>query len=104
MMYGDAPGASGAPPAADRNRNVDYFPSSFVDVVLGGLFGIRGSPTGAYLIVNPLYNGTFAVDNLLYHGREVGVSRGSYGCADLCVYVDGAQVAAGAAPLNVSLN
>ena len=103
MMYGATPGAdSGTPPTADRNRNIDYFHSSFVDIVLGGLFGLRGSQTSDILVINPLTNASFAVDNLLYHGRDVAVTYEYGGCPGLCVYVDGATLVTGGA-LNVSL-
>ena len=49
-------------------------------------------------------NASFAVDNLLYHGRDVAVTS-SYGdCPGLCVYIDGTRaVSGGVAPLNVTL-
>ena len=53
MMYGAVPGAEGDPPTPDRNRNVDYFHSTFVDLVIGGLLGVRGSLLDDRVLVNP---------------------------------------------------
>ena len=51
----------------DRNRAVDYFHSSFVDLVLGYLCGVRPQADNS-IIVSPLATGAFAVDKLWYHG------------------------------------
>ena len=100
-------GASGAERNADglrrdRNRGVDYFHSSFCDLVLAGLLGIRPGADGR-LRVRPLLEGDFAVDRLRIRGCEVAVvadrtgRRYARGCAGLCVYVDGALAASVAA-------
>ena len=108
MMYGAVPGAQGTPPTPDRNRNVDYFHSTFVDLVLGGLLGIRGALEDR-LVIAPLTQSRFAVDNLKYHGRDVAITFDPdggtvYGCPGLCAYVDGTLVASNAsAPLNLAL-
>ena len=102
-------------PTPDRERSVDYMHSTFLDNVLGGLIGLRGH-TNASVVVSPLVDATrmthFAVDNLKLHGREVAVSWDPTGrtyhrrgCAGLCVFVDGEQVASAPAlgPLKVAL-
>jgi hypothetical protein len=100
--------AQGTPPTPDRNRNVDYFHSTFVDLVLGGLLGIRGALEDR-LVIAPLTQSYFAVDNLKYHGRDVAITFDPdggtvYGCPGLCAYVDGTLVASNAsAPLNLTL-
>ena len=109
MMYGAVPGAEGDPPTPDRNRNVDYFHSTFVDLVIGGLLGVRGSLLDDRVLVNPLTTAAFALDNLLYHGRDLAVTSdpaatGKYGCPGLCVYLDGDLVVSNATPpLNFTL-
>lgn len=79
-------------------RSPHYFHSGFVDLILGGLVGIRPRSDDV-LEINPLVDSSvawFRVDNVLYHGQTVGVQwdvDGShYGTAGLVVEVDGVQV------------
>lgn len=78
-------------------RSPHYFHSGFVDLVLGGLVGIRPRADG-YLEVNPLVDSSvswFRADNVLYHGHDVAVqwdADGShFGTQGLIVEIDGAQ-------------
>ncbi len=50
----------------DRNRALDYFHSSYVDLVLGHLCGIRPQPDNT-VVVSPLTREPFTVDRLWYH-------------------------------------
>lgn len=96
--------------ASDRNRGEDYNHSSFVDVVIAGLVGLRAA-LGGLLRVNPLVPpgglAYFAVDNARVHGRDVTVlwdadgSRYGRG-AGLGVWCGGARVA-GAPALGVAV-
>lgn len=79
-------------------RSPHYFHSGFVDLILGGLVGIRPRSDDV-LEVSPLVDASvawFRVDNVLYHGKTVGVQwdvDGSYfGTAGLLVEVDGVLV------------
>ena len=102
IMYGDEPGAHGYKPAQDdEDRSVDYNHSTFADLIIEGLVGLRAA-FGKLFSVNPLAVGLeyFALDNLHYHNHSVTVawdehgSRGYKGCAKgLCVWVDGLVVA-----------
>lgn len=80
------------------DRSPHYFHSGFVDLILGGLVGIRPR-SDDFLEVNPLVDDSvtwFRVDNVLYHGYNVSVQwdvDGShYGTTGLLVEVDGVQV------------
>lgn len=81
------------------DRSPHYFHSGFVDLILGGLVGIRPRSDDV-LEVNPLVDGSiawFRVDNVLYHGYTVGVqwdADGSHfgGAVGLQVEVDGVVV------------
>lgn len=82
----------------DLARSPHYFHSGFVDLIMGGLVGIRPRSDN-FLEVNPLVDASvswFRVDNVLYHGHNVSVQwdvDGShYGKAGLLVAVDGVQV------------
>ena len=93
----------------DRNRAVDYFHSTFVDVVLGYLCGIRPQPDDS-IIVSPLANEAFAVGRLWYHNcvsisilydptgnvfdvssklRDLGLAAGARLHKGLFVFIDG---------------
>lgn len=79
-------------------RSPHYFHSGFIDLVLGGLVGIRPR-SDDFLEINPLVDASvtwFRVDNVLYHGHNVSVQwdvDGShYGTTGLVVAVDGEQV------------
>ncbi|MEU7834170.1 PA14 domain-containing protein [Nonomuraea sp. NPDC049129] len=82
-----------------RNHSEDYLHSSYTDLVLSGLLGIRGQE-GATLRLDPLVPATwdhFAVENVPYHGHDVTVvwdrDGSHYGRgAGLRVSVDGVQV------------
>jgi hypothetical protein len=57
------------------NHSEHYFHSGYVDLVLGGLLGIRAQP-GDSLIINPLIPADwdyFAVEDLAYHGRMISL-------------------------------
>eukprot|EP00756_Hemistasia_phaeocysticola_P050982 Hpha_TRINITY_DN26164_c0_g1::TRINITY_DN26164_c0_g1_i1::g.155312::m.155312 len=61
---------------SNRDMGDDYNHSTFMDLVLSALFGIRAGEVGAWLAVNPLISPTtryFAVDHVKYRGRVVSV-------------------------------
>jgi len=86
----------------DRNRGVDYFHSTFNDIILSYFFGIRPLKDGA-ILVSPVVGqdiSRFAVDRVRIAGAELAVLFDPTGshyrrprytppCAGLCVYVDG---------------
>lgn len=79
-------------------RSPHYFHSGFIDLILGGLVGIRPRSDDV-LEINPLVDASvtwFRVDNVLYHGHNVSVQwdvDGShYGTTGLVVAVDGVHV------------
>ncbi|KAJ4391550.1 hypothetical protein N0V93_005168 [Gnomoniopsis smithogilvyi] len=79
-------------------RSPHYFHSGFVDLILGGLVGIRPR-SDDFLEVNPLVDSSvswFRVDNVPYHGHNISVQwdvDGShYGTSGLVLAVDGVQV------------
>lgn len=84
-----------------RNMGDDYNHSTFIDLVLTGLFGFRPRPD-KHLVLNPLVPPGllthFAVDHVLYHGHMLAIvwdEDGShYGVgAGLRLLVDGKVVA-----------
>ena len=115
IMYGDQPISHGgyaqyANATADKDRSVDYNHSTFADMIIEGLVGLRAF-FGSFFTVNPLSTGLryFALDNVHYHNHSVTIawdedgSRGYKGCAKgLCVWVDG-KVAA-TSPTLTALN
>ena len=103
-------------PTVDKDRGKDYLHSSFIDVVISGLVGIRPS-FGPWLDLAPLADASmidyFALDNVLFHGRNISIAYDkaavryvARGCkAVMCVWVDSVLRATGAelARMNVSL-
>lgn len=84
----------------DSNRNMgdDYFHSSFVDLVLGGLVGIRAQDSGELLIAPLAEAPYFAVDGVRYRGRDLAVTFDASGRRyasgkGLCLLIDGRVVA-----------
>ena len=86
-------------PTGDKDRGKDYNHSTWIDLIIEGLVGLRAA-LGALLVVRPLADpktvGWFALDNVAYHGHDVSVlydpdgSRWPHaGCTGLCVFVDG---------------
>ena len=81
------------------DHSEDYNHSSFDDLVISGLIGLRPS-LGDRLTVKPLTPGTwdhFALENVPYHGHNVTVLYDRDGShyhagAGFAVYVDGARV------------
>ena len=93
----------------DRRRGDHYFHSSFADLVLSGLVGVRiddeppggGAAAAATLVVQPLFAPQqlpwFRVERLLLRGREVAIAWDADGTkygrgAGLAVWVDGERV------------
>lgn len=77
-----------------------YSHSSFVDLIVTGLVGIRPADSADVLVVNPLAadRAFFALDAVRYKGHDIAVAwdrdgTGRYtskGCTNrLCVWVDG---------------
>ena len=105
-MYGDQPISHGgfanyANATDDKDRSVDYNHSTFADLVIAGLVGLRAM-LGSILRINPLASGLkyFALDNIFYHNHSISVAwdengvRGYTDCTrGFCVYVDGKVVA-----------
>jgi hypothetical protein len=82
-------------------RGKDYNHSSFCDLIISGLAGLRPE-RGNYFTVNPLIpEGKweyFCLDNLLYHGHVISIVYDKYGDhyhygRGLSVYVDGKKSA-----------
>ena len=63
-------------PFSPKERGKDYNHSTFCDLVLSGLAGIRPDDDNA-ITVNPLFNDSdldyFCADGILYHGRNITV-------------------------------
>eukprot|EP00041_Stephanoeca_diplocostata_P031138 m.963503 g.963503 ORF g.963503 m.963503 type:complete len:887 (-) comp23896_c0_seq2:3267-5927(-) len=106
-------------PTPDHDRGKDYNHSTFLDIVIAGLVGLR-TFFGNFFLVHPLVDDSvtwFALDNVAYHGHNISISWDPKGqrhfspprakpCPPgLCVYVDGALAAQSAhlTALNVSL-
>jgi hypothetical protein len=98
-------------PTVDAERGKDYNHSTFCDLIIAGLVGLRAT-FGSLLTISPLADPAaiqwFALDNVAYHDHNVSVSwdpagnMTKAGCKGLCVFVDGHQVAA--QPTLVELN
>jgi hypothetical protein len=98
IMYGQEPSARGyQPPKPDRDRSVDYNHSTFADLIIEGLIGLRAA-LGSLFTINPLATGLsyFAIDNVAYHNHSLTVAwdedgvRNYTGCKQgLCVWADG---------------
>lgn len=111
-------------PTDDRERGKDYLHSSYLDLIISGMVGLRPSIQGQFTVF-PLFvprqsasSSFFALDNVAYHGHNISIAYdGSTGSRSrnfpdqcrgnmLCVWVDG-QIRArspGLDPVNVSLN
>lgn len=102
VEYGAEPGSHGyKEPQADRDRSVDYNHSTFIDLILEGLVGLRAA-LGSLFTVNPLGAGLayWAADNIPYHNHSLSIAwdaagtRHYPGCKQgLCVWLDGKVVA-----------
>jgi hypothetical protein len=84
---------------SDKDRGKDYNHSTFLDLIIEGLIGLRATFSNIF-VVQPLADASikwFALDNLAYHGHDVTVVwdpdgakwGGVGGCKGLCVFVDG---------------
>ena len=84
----------------DWQRGYAYLHSTFCDLVITGLVGLRPR-SDALLVINPLVpEGVewFAIDNLLYHGINLSISWDQHGAKyglghGLHVWADGQLVA-----------
>lgn len=85
-------------PTPDKDRGKDYMHSTFIDIIIEGLVGLR-SDFSTKLTVNPLADPAelkfFALDNVFYHGHNVSVlydPQGNKwpeaGCLGFCVFID----------------
>ena len=89
-------------PPRDKDRGKDYNHSTFLDLIIEGLIGLRAA-LSSLLVIQPLADSTvewFALDNLFYHGHNLSVVWDPNGskwphanCTGLCVFVDGAVAA-----------
>merc|ERR1712118_69319 len=87
-------------PTGDKDRGKDYNHSTFLDLIIEGLIGLRAALSNL-LVVQPLADESvtyFALDNLLYHTSNISVvwdPNGTQwphsGCKGLCVYVNGSM-------------
>jgi hypothetical protein len=85
-------------PTPDHDRGKDYNHSTWIDLIIEGLIGLRAA-LASLLVVHPLADetvGYFALDNLYYHRHNISVlwdPNGTQwphaGCDGLCVFVDG---------------
>ncbi|GAP82757.1 putative six-hairpin glycosidase [Rosellinia necatrix] len=104
----DYNGDTGAP-IVGLDRSPHYFHSSFVDLVISGLVGIRPRADDV-LEINPLGGSLsyFRLQGVRYHGNEVAIqwdSTGSrYGTKGLVVEVGGAVVATSATMRRITVN
>ena len=60
----------------NKDMGDDYNHSTFVDLVLSGLFGLRGGQDDTSVEINPLIPSTVAhcaVDHVSYHGHTLAV-------------------------------
>jgi hypothetical protein len=107
------PGPGGGQPGCNLDELYNH--SSFVDLIIGALIGLRAAASNI-LAINPLAvdRKYFALDNLRYRGHNIAIAfdrdgLGRYkdkGCATgLCLFVDGTVVAArpDLGPLQVQL-
>ena len=66
----------------DRDRGKDYNHSTFLDLIIEGLIGLRALFT-SLLVVQPLADPAtvkyFALDNVFYHGKNISVIYDSDG-------------------------
>jgi hypothetical protein len=100
-------------PTFDKDRGKDYNHSTFLDLIIEGLIGLRALMS-SLLVIQPLADDTikyFALDNLAYHGHNftvlwdpAGSKWPSSGCKGLCVFVDGAIKAQSPTLSRLSLN
>lgn len=83
-------------------RGKDYNHSTFCDLIISGLIGLRPQPDNS-LVINPLLPDNtweyFCLDNILYHGKIITVMYDKTGKKynkgkGLKVFVDGKEVAA----------
>jgi hypothetical protein len=98
-------------PTEDKDRGKDYNHSTFMDLIISGLVGLRAA-FGMLFTVSPLADSSvewFALDNVPYHNHNISIAwdaKGvkSYpGCSKgMCVWVDGKLVAS--APTLMALN
>jgi len=94
-------------PTRDRDRGKDYNHSTFLDLIIEGLIGIR-AVFGKLLVIEPLADDTvgyFALDNLAYHNHNlsviwdpIGEKWPHAGCMGLCVFLDGKMANQSSAP------
>lgn len=102
-------------PTEDRERGKDYNHSTFMDLIIAGLVGLRAA-FGALFTVHPLVDSSishFALDNVPYHGHNLSIAYSnnaskvysSCPLGSLCVWVDGEAVSStvGLAPVNITL-
>ena len=82
----------------DYDRSIHYNHSSYTDIVITGLVGIRPDDNDNYLIINPLLDSNnlkyFMLENLNYRNHDLTViydfDGSKYGIgAGLFVYLDG---------------
>ncbi|KAF2971887.1 hypothetical protein GQX73_g1728 [Xylaria multiplex] len=101
--------ASNGAPIVGLDRSSHYFHSSFVDLVISGLVGIRPSAEDI-LDINPLGVNLdyFRLEGVIYHGNEIAVQwdvDGSrYGTQGLVIEVGNATVATSSSLKRLSVN
>ena len=67
-------------PTDDRERGKDYLHSSYIDLVISGMVGLRAA-MDEYFTVVPLASGVsfFALDNIALHGHNVSIGYDATG-------------------------
>lgn len=85
-------------PTPDKDRGKDYNHSTFLDLIISGLVGLR-TAFGRAFSVMPLVDDSmeyFALDNVAYHGHNLTIAWDPTGarynnsdCRGLCVWIDG---------------
>lgn len=103
---------SQTPPRADADRGKDYNHSTFCDLVISGLAGVRAS-LDSTVTVNPLFGEKdmdyFCADGILYHGHYITVVWDKTGeryntGRGFAVFCDGERVKTAAVPCAVKFS
>nr|WP_068887150.1 glycosyl hydrolase family 65 protein [Pedobacter panaciterrae] len=93
-------------------RGKDYNHSTFCDLVISGLIGLRPSE-GNRLIINPLLPegkwDYFCLDKILYHGKEITILYDKYGTRyhkgkGFMVWINGKRVASAKTPGKMTIS
>ena len=90
------PSPGGGKPGCNSDELYNH--SSFIDLIIAAIVGLRAAALSNILTLNPLGvdRKYFALDNLRYRGRNIAIAwdvdgkrYAAKGCTGLCVWVDG---------------